>query len=224
MHPDDQSLRPAIAELERLFDWFSDNLEFKQQVLPRPVITIQAAGRRKAYGWFASKAWQDGCDNHVPEINISAEHLARGIYDICNTLIHEMVHLSNYLAGDRDCSSNGYHTKKHFKSLAERVGLHCEKLDDGINRHGFAFTSLTDQLKEKVDALDPDEDAFSLFRDLQREQKYVGEGWKPGDKKEPKLKKWSCGCTNVWSAVSVDAMCTAGECGKPFKLSPIFRK
>lgn len=216
---DDHSLLPALRELDRLFGHFGRKLPFKQQRLSKPVITIQAARRRRAYGWFAHRAWRTAGSGHVPEINFSAEHLARERYEIANTLLHEMVHLSNYVAGVRDCSSTQYHNKT-FKDLAERIGLHCDRADDGRNRYGYAFTSLSDDLKSEVDRIGYDDNAFSLFREPEFTSKKPGLPWDNTKPAEPKLKKWSCGCTNVWSAVQVNACCTHFNCGNAFRRTP----
>src|SRR5438105_15150870 len=67
------SLIPVLAELERFFlayrVWFN-------QKLPRPVITIQTAGRKSVLGWYAHKRWQQAqLGNLLPEINMCPEHL-----------------------------------------------------------------------------------------------------------------------------------------------------
>ncbi|MDC0937157.1 SprT-like domain-containing protein [Pirellulales bacterium] len=221
----DHSLQPAIHELERAFQHFSELLLFKQQKMPMPVITIQAAGRRKALGWFLESAWQnDGAANRIPEINMSAEHLGRGIYEIANTLIHEMVHLSNYLAGIKDCSSTQYHNKR-FKELAESVGLVCERADDGANRAGWGYTALSKELQIQVDEFGFDESAFSLFRNVERQLRVKGEGrGNNNSSNEPKLKKWSCGCTNFWCAVDVVARCEKPDCGNDFERTAVLGK
>ena len=134
------SIRPAIAELERLFDVFSVLFDCD---LPLPVITIQTHGRKKTtLGWFWSDAWLAG-ESTVPEINFAAELLNRDVYQICETLIHEMVHYRNAAKGIKDCNSNQYHNKK-FKTACDLVGLNCEKID-GAGR-GWAWTSLSAEL------------------------------------------------------------------------------
>jgi len=193
----ESSIRPAIAELERLFDAFTPLFDRK---LPRPVITIQSAGRLQALGWFSPQAWQDSNANALPEINLSAEHMSRDILDIAECLIHEMVHYANALDGIKDCNSSQYHNKK-FQTRAIAIGLECEKM----GRYGYAQTSLSEDLKVKVKATKPDAAAFALFR-LQHER----------TKSKTKMKKWSCACTNVRCATKLNATCE--ECGKAFEI------
>lgn len=213
----------VIQELERIFMQLNETLLFRQQNLPLPVITVQSCGRRvHTLGWFARKAWTDG-DVRLPEINLSAEYLRRPVTDVVGTLVHEMVHESNWLAGVRDCSSTNYHNRQ-FKTAAERVHLICERADDGKNLMGWAYTTPSPKLCDIIHGLDIDEDAFALYRELPREFKLPGEAWEKSPKPaEPRMKKWSCGCTNIWSAVEVVARCSKPNCGGDFRRSVVFR-
>ena len=191
------TIQPAIAELERAFTVLNSTLYADK--LPKPVITIQAAGRRKAYGWFCSKAWSSET-SPLPEINLCAEHLSRSVLCATETLVHEMVHLANWSQGVRDCNASQYHNKQ-FKTGCERIGLNCEKL----GRFGWAKTSLSTVLCETIrDRVAPDGEAFALFR--------YGAGERP--KAPTKMLKWSCGCTNIRAAVEVQAECYG--CGERF--------
>ena len=57
-----------------------------------PVIVIQAARSPTVLGWLAPYAWKNGREGGVNEITICAEHLARSVEGISETLLHEMVH------------------------------------------------------------------------------------------------------------------------------------
>lgn len=150
------------TELYRAFDVF--NRVFADNKLPNVVITIQESGRRNAYGWFGNGFWTDRLAGEaVPEINLSAEYLSRGPRGLLETLLHEMAHLWNATVADvRDCSGGQYHNK-HFKTAAERFGLHVER--DG--KRGWAYTKLTDTSTQVIDELSVDE---SLFKGLKRKQ------------------------------------------------------
>lgn len=164
-------MKRIYSELYRAFDHF--NKVFANSSLPKPVITIQESGRRNAYGWFGKSLWVDkDMNTSVPEINLSAEYLARGADGILETLLHEMAHYHNAINDVRDCSSGQYHNK-HFKRAAEMFGLHVER---GGTR-GYAFTSLTEVSKKAIDDLKIDD---SLFKDIRRrkvgprsEKKYI---------------------------------------------------
>jgi len=60
-------------------------------------------------------------------------------------------------------------------------------------------------LLEKVKDAHLDPEAFSLFRIGTQQKKQPG-----------KMKKWSCGCTNIRAATEVEAFCH--RCGQPFLL------
>lgn len=171
------SIKPALQELERAFDAF--NTELYDSALPRPIITIQTKGRMNAYGWFWCNRWRNGA-SLVPEINISAEYLARPIKDLFGTLIHEMVHLDNWHKGIKDCSANQYHNAK-FKAGCEAIGLLVEK----TAKHGWSKTSLSPELGELIDSLNIDPKAFEAFRRDDSKEK---------GKKGSKMKLWECQC------------------------------
>jgi SprT-like family protein len=185
------SIRPAIAELERAFTALT--VLFKREI-PLPIITIQTKGRRAASGWFWHQKWQNGKPEGLSEINICAEHLSRPPLDIAEILLHEMCHYANALDGIDDCSANQYH-RKSFRVRCDAVGLICQS-----GPRGWASTSLTPELAERVRALGIDPEAFSLFRKGKQQAK-VGS----------RMKKWRCGCTTIRAAVEVDATC--GKCG-----------
>ena len=136
------SIRPAIEELERMFNAF---VPLFGQEMPLPVITIQSKGRTEALGWHCQNSWQNGDPDKLTEINLCAEHLGRPVEEIAETLLHEMVHHANSLDGVSDCTSRQYHNK-HFKTRCERIGLVCKKAAG----RGWAETSLSDALKAKV--------------------------------------------------------------------------
>lgn len=146
-------------ELYRAFDHF--NNIFAEGKLPKVVITIQESGRRNAYGWFGNGFWTDRlAGDAVPEINLSAEYLSRGPDGLLETLLHEMAHLWNAtVANVRDCSGGQYHNK-HFKTAAERFGLHVER----SGNRGWAYTKLTEESQAAIDSLDADEQVFVSLR------------------------------------------------------------
>lgn len=96
------SLRRATAELER---WAAEMvLWFRPQSLPLPVITIQG-GYRVAQGWFAWSRCESRGGAILDEINVVPEYLSRDVFSIGETPVHGLVHLANYTAGIKDCSS-----------------------------------------------------------------------------------------------------------------------
>jgi hypothetical protein len=114
-------------------------------------------------GYFTlDKVWTDrdgGRPKH--EINLSAEYLNGTMYEISNTLLHEMVHYNNSVNGVKDC--NGQIHNKKFKESAEAVGFIVEK----SKKYGFGHTSCGAELIEFIDTnVYPNPDAFEFFRNL----------------------------------------------------------
>lgn len=184
---------------KELLRWFGKaNTHYFDGKLDQIEITIQTRGRKNAVGWASTrKVWEDGNGGRF-ELNITAEHLKDSPQDIFDTLLHEMVHLSNVQDGIKDCSSGQYHNQR-FRDRAEQVGLIVEK-----GPRGWAYTSLSDEGKAFFESIKPDPDAFSVYRKDGN-----------GTKKAPtKMKKWVCGCTTIRCATQLDAQCVA--CGTSF--------
>jgi len=129
-------------KLTEAFEFFNQELEAG---LDTPVFTlIPNRGRQSYYGWFWQGRWKDG-KKSLPEINITADTLKRSVEDICETLIHEMAHYKNNVAGIVDCNANQYHNK-HFKKQAEQYGLTVEKM----RNKGYAKTALGEKASNLV--------------------------------------------------------------------------
>ncbi len=192
------TIKPVIETAEFIYDAFASRFN---RELPRPVITVQTKGRSQACAWFWADRWQDGEPSRIPEINLCAEHVNDGLMELANSVLHEMVHYANWLDGVRDCSSSQYHNRR-FKERCESVGLICERHPQ--KRYGWSSTRLSANLSIYVANLGINEDALNLSRITSRGLR------RPGSK----LKKWACGCTNLWAAVEVAATCT--RCGGSF--------
>jgi hypothetical protein len=171
-------------------------------VPPLPVITLQGReGSKPAAGWYSHQRWeQPQLHNLLPEINLCPEELGGDLLEIGHTMIHEMVHYANAHVGLRDCNANHYHNR-HFKELAEEVGLDC-----GRERHpriGWGNSRLTPLATERIEAIGLDQAAFTLIR-RQRPVEAI--------QAKPKLIKWCCTCDPVWRAAGREPM--AAGCRK----------
>lgn len=113
-----------------------------------------------------------------------------------------MVHLSNAIKGIHDCDHKSQHHNKNFKQAAERIGFIVEK-----TKHGWSKTILSDDLRKLIEKANPNNEALGIFRAMESGKKA---------KKGSKLKKWSCGCTNIRVAVS-DFDATCNNCGNNFE-------
>lgn len=211
------SLRRPIAELER---WATEMvLWFKPERLPLPVITIQGLARG-VLGWFAWSRWESRDGAILDEINFVPEYLGRDVFDIAETLVHELVHLANFTAGIRDCSSNQYHNS-HFRNRAVNLGLTCERTPT----LGWAKTGLTPGLRDRIAGFRPDASAFDLFRlpPAPRSRDAADTGIENGggvrvQSKKKKLAKWCClgQCASAWVASGTELNAECLECGSPF--------
>lgn len=121
-----ETLEFGFAVLNRVY--FKDSL-------PMPVITIMSSPRTNGH-FTVGKTWRAEND-HLHEINISAEHLDRPIENIMATLCHEMVHYFCLLNGIKDTSQNHRYHNKLFRDEAEKRGLLITRAD-GI---GYSITA-----------------------------------------------------------------------------------
>jgi hypothetical protein len=215
------SLRPTIAELERMLQWSFKSLGMDKlyldrqglaEQLERVTVVIETSGTRKnLLGHFlcktAQSAWRTREGEEISEIKISSEHLRQDPVEIAHTIIHEAVHLWNWYLGLKDCSSGGAYHNKTFKEQAELVGLKTG--DQSVPGHGFAHTKLSEELEEKIrKSLKPKLAAFQIFKDAAPKVKTV---------KKPKLALWECECVikiRVAYDTVLDAECH--ECGVDF--------
>ena len=129
-------------KLVEAFEFFNAELDTQ---LDNPVFTlIPNRGRQSYYGWYWQGRWKDG-KKTLPEINITADTLKRSVEDICETIIHEMVHYKNNVLDIVDCNANQYHNKA-FKKRAEEFGLKVER----VQNKGYARTSLDEKAANLV--------------------------------------------------------------------------
>lgn len=169
------SVRPFIAEVERLIAWANVFYDLKLTKKLTPI--IQTRHRKKTFGHFRKESWTLKDGSLSAELSISAEDSGRDMYEVIETIMHEIAHAANHENGVKDCSVSGRHNKK-FKAMAEHIGL--DVADDG--KHGWTATTLGGELRSLLeDSFAPKADAFGLFRNVES-TKVSGS----------KLKKWEC--------------------------------
>jgi hypothetical protein len=191
-----QKMSVIQIEIEKALEQF--NTILFDGKLENILITLQTKGRGNFAGWCWAEKWVSKENSHT-EINISAEYLTAGYAPLMEVLIHEMAHAINSQNGIKDCSKTQYHNK-HFKLAAELAGLHVEQ-----GKKGWAYTSIAKGgIAEKaLKDINIDRDVFIYQRAEQAKVKAI-----------TKMKKWSCGCTNVRCAVELLAECQ--DCGNEF--------
>jgi predicted SprT family Zn-dependent metalloprotease len=203
------TLGKTIFELQRIFKLLND-LYYCGELIA-PVITVQAQGKRSAYGWCTlQKIWRKGSNKDIPEesperdsyyeINFCAEYLERSNEDIAETMLHEMAHLYNVQNNIKDNSRSGTYHNDKFKATAEAHGLNVQK----IEKYGWAFTRLTDSAREQIGKLQINRQAFKMTRQ-------AGTGKKKG-KAKSSSRKYVCPCCGTSVRATKEVFILCGDC------------
>jgi hypothetical protein len=90
-----------------------------------PVVIIIASGtegKQARYGHHAPGRWYVDSQERA-EIMISGEGLRRDAPSVLGTLLHEAAHALAAARGIKDTSRQGRYHNKHFKTLAEELGI-----------------------------------------------------------------------------------------------------
>lgn len=140
-----ETLAAMMRELQRMFKILND--KYYEGALPEPLILIQTTGKQSRYGWFTARYWKNRSTEEIlNEINICPEFLYRTAVDICETLLHEMVHLYAFQNDIKETSRGGTYHNKKYKTIAIEHGLCCEKHE----QKGYTLTSLTDDARSFI--------------------------------------------------------------------------
>lgn len=147
-----------MEEMYRAFYFFNQHFDAK---LPRPVISVATAGKKKALGWFAHDSWQTKDKDSMHEITICAEAMVKGVEQAMEILIHEMAHMRNFEDKIDDCNSETQRHNMKYKAAAEKFGL----IVKNVPRFGFAKTEIGEPLRKVInDQFKPNLELFELFR------------------------------------------------------------
>lgn len=150
-----------ITEAERVLARAITHFDLK--IKPENVVvTIQSKGKRSSLGWFWNGRWQNGSEEKIHEINLSAEHLKRAGLAVGETLIHELAHAENDHNGIEDCHGK-IHNKK-FKTMAERLGLVVKPRNKKV---GFGYTELGDGATKFLEKIAFKREVFQMQRVVQ---------------------------------------------------------
>ena len=191
----DWALNDLASELYWFVDFFNIAF-FKGQPVPVPAISFERTNINNLGHYVLGRNSLGLLEN----ININRVHLNRPLYDILATLIHEMCHAWQKIYGTP--SKSWFHNKEfQFKML--ELGIICDNkgchlgLGDPfvfmLKKHSISFTNMFDL------------DGFIKIPP------------KAKPKGKSKLKKWTCGCTNIRVAISdLEAKCL--KCGNMFEL------
>ncbi|MEG2262125.1 MAG: hypothetical protein RSB98_04675 [Raoultibacter sp.] len=148
-----------VRDLEELFTLLNER--FYDNQLNTPVVTVSPDCVGGALGWCTSwKAWRNDeqSEEGYYEICLTAENLKRPYADICETMLHEMVHLYQRYEGIKGTSRHGTYHNKLYKADAEERGLIVDKSP----KYGWSDTSLNAEAKQFIDGLNRAN--YTIFR------------------------------------------------------------
>jgi hypothetical protein len=190
---DEGGLHVLHAECVRAVKWW--NVRYWNGDLPEPIVTFQPNGPRSMrLGHYQAKTWKGAAGEVRDELVLYSDLcLSRGIEQVCQTIVHELVHVWEQHSGKPPHSN---HHGRRWHAEAKRVGLETEGPK--------GFTKPTPQFKADLHAFAPKAIAPSRRVGIRR-----GTG---------KLRKWVCRCGfGVRVAVPYfNAECR--DCGQRFKL------
>lgn len=130
------------------------------------------------------------------EITVNTRHLQLPLAETLDTLLHELIHEWQLLHGYP--GAGNYHNKQ-FRAKALSFGLLVDEWGRSLGVIPGAFTQLLEEFGVDTTTLPPISEEPIRVR----------------PRGESKLKKWTCGCTNIWAAVLVNASCLF--CGQRFE-------
>jgi hypothetical protein len=188
---DDWRYRQAVQVLHEWSERFNQEFDLG---LPTPAIQLERLSSR-CLGTY--QPGRNGFGLHH-EITINTRHLDRPLDTQLETLLHEMLHQWQALYGK---SGRGNYHNREFRQKASLYGFIVDARGCHLGIEPGRFTILLAQYGVDMAALRVPEEEPVLAARTRR-----------GDSK---LKKWSCGCTNVRCAVPLAARCL--RCGNPFQ-------
>ena len=178
-----------VAWLHRWAGLLNDRLQLK---LETPAIRVDRI-RARAIGSYLNGHNGFGLEH---EITFNTRYLNKhDPADCLDTLLHELIHEWQYLHGTP--GKWNYHNKE-FRDKARSFGLVIDERGRSIGVESGPFTQLLEEFGVDTSTLPLPSDGPGRGRCLGNS----------------KMKKWSCGCTNVRCAVELRARCE--KCGRIF--------
>ena len=184
-------------ELHWWFDFFNIAF-FKAQPVSVPVFSLKTRESKSVY-YLLGKETIGIRDNY----NLNRFHFNRPLWENLLMLLHQMTHSWQAMHGKP--SKSWFHNKEfrskmmQFGIICNTKGCHLGLVDPFVfllNKHGIVFDRSIMQRSDKITK-------------LPKKVKLRGKS---------KLKKWSCGCTNIRVAVgNFKAKCLS--CGNSFELT-----
>ena len=191
---DDWNLSDLARELYWWVDFFNISF-FKGHPVPVPVISFEKT-KVNTLGHYVNGRNAFGIKENI---NLNRVRLNRPLWDLLATLLHEMTHSWQHLYGNP--ATSWFHNREfqmkllEFGVVVDKKGCHHGLGDPFVfllNKHGVAFNH--------------NKDPGGMIRIPPRAT----------PKGKSKLRKWTCGCTNLRVAVpELEARCL--RCGNRFE-------
>jgi curved DNA-binding protein CbpA len=133
----DSHVSLVLAVLETIWR----NIRARHSEIPAVVIIIASGtdSKQRRWGHYQTDSWITGTTAR-PEIMISGEGLSRDARSVLGTLLHEAAHALAAARGIKDTSRQGRYHNKHYKALAEELGITVD-FDKTI---GWSITAVPD--------------------------------------------------------------------------------
>lgn len=128
-------------EIEKIFNTF--NKLYFDNKLPMPLISYG----NNSYGSLNKNAVTKNGSLYSHELTLPIEIINKDIYEIAACILHNMIHIYDYVYEKNMVSRCDTYHNKRFKEFAEKCGLTCKNLG---NANGWD-TLVNDKFKAKCD-------------------------------------------------------------------------
>jgi hypothetical protein len=177
--------------LYRFFSIFNE--AFFHGALATPIISLEG-DRITLLGTYHIGRNGFGAKNHI---TLNERHLNKPTVEVLSTLLHEMIHQWQHEMTGKS-GTPPYHNVE-FQNKAKELGIPSDAYGHQLGM-GDTFLAVC-----QANGIEIDKKAIEQYEMLQ----------KPAVRGQSKLKKWTCGCTNVRVAVpDFQAVCL--KCKRKF--------
>lgn len=204
------------AMLQTAYDFF--NTKFFDGTLPKVFFTVDWHNK-KSCGYFCPHKLvnKEDAEAKASVIALNPDHLAREVYEVLATLVHEMCHVWEFEEFIKDpYKLTSYHSKRFEKRLGEcnlkavinnKSRSSCSTVipDDGI------FKGIADEYLKTKEFL-----TIASINAIKTEKTEGGEEAEKKAKAKNKTKYVCTGCeTNIWGKAGLNLHCN--ECDMDFE-------
>jgi len=195
----DWAMNPLAWELYWWVDFFNI-VFFKGEPVPTPALTFERS-RVNTLGFY-----RVGFNDFAvkDQINLNKLYINRPLFETLQTLVHEMVHSWEHIYVPEEKRTKSWYHTTAFRDKLAQIGI----LADEKGCHQAVGDPFRHILRQH--GIEPAV-GFETSSGL------IVVPLKPKPKGKSKLKKWSCGCTNVRVAIA-DFQARCLKCNQIFNL------